>query len=211
MKPVAAHLRYICGAPVSSGCHGKAVWFSVFMSLPVINHWKDLVFMLSSVPVCTHPCMFIYWKFVSMMSYKQLWKIHHVYNCGAVGDKDELIRLDFEVKRCRSQQAQMHFSTLTFHYQYQYNWLPGKFVPEMTYCVSSGTLNLAKLKPNGGILINILPLNMKPVIAVWQKNKYMFNISWLPTDVAGVCVLLLTAKVASQVPCSSAGPVEAAG
>ena len=38
------------------------------------------------------------------------------------------------------------FSSLSFCYQYQCNWLPGRFVPEMFYYVSTGTLNLTKLK-----------------------------------------------------------------
>jgi len=41
------------------------------------------------------------------------------------------------------------FSLLPFRYQYQ--WLPGKIPPEMTYYVSSGTLNFTK--PNHHCLL----------------------------------------------------------
>jgi len=44
------------------------------------------------------------------------------------------------------------FSSLSFCYQYQCNWLPEKIRPEMTYYVSSGTLNLTKLKLKLGLL-----------------------------------------------------------
>jgi len=42
--------------------------------------------------MCVCVCVFQHSKFVSMVSYKLLVKIHHIYNFSAVGDKDEPIR-----------------------------------------------------------------------------------------------------------------------
>jgi len=93
-----------------------------FMPLPVISHWKHFVLMLSSVLVCTAPmCDHI----LKVCQHDVLQTSCEKFT-GAVGDKDELIRLHFEVKKSRSQQAQMHFFS-------------------------------------GGMPVNVLPLNMKPV------------------------------------------------